>query len=81
LKTGWIDRLGLVLPLHFRISALPKRLHHAGLLPKYRLLVEKLTVRGILKVVCGTDTLGVGVDAIIDGQTQNSCETESNDPI
>ena len=36
-------------------------IHHAGLLPKYRLLVEKLTARGLLKVVCGTDTLGVGV--------------------
>jgi superfamily II RNA helicase len=35
-------------------------IHHAGLLPKYRLLVEKLTARGRLKVVCGTDTLGVG---------------------
>ena len=34
-------------------------IHHAGLLPKYRLLVEKLTARGLLKVVCGTDTLGV----------------------
>ena len=33
-------------------------IHHAGLLPKYRLLVEKLTARGLLKVVCGTDTLG-----------------------
>lgn len=37
-------------------------LHHAGLLPKYRLLVEKLAQRGHLKVVCGTDTLGVGVN-------------------
>lgn len=36
--------------------------HHAGLLPKYRLLVEKLAQRGLLKVVCGTDTLGVGVN-------------------
>ncbi len=35
--------------------------HHAGLLAKYRLLVENLTARGLLKVVCGTDTLGVGV--------------------
>ena len=33
-------------------------IHHAGLLPKYRLLVKKLTARGLLKVVCGTDTLG-----------------------
>jgi superfamily II RNA helicase len=37
-------------------------LHHAGLLPKYRLLVEKLAQRGFLKVICGTDTLGVGVN-------------------
>ncbi len=37
-------------------------LHHAGLLPKYRLLVEKLSQRGLLKVISGTDTLGVGVN-------------------
>jgi len=37
-------------------------LHHAGLLPKYRLLVEKLAQKGFLKVICGTDTLGVGVN-------------------
>ncbi|MDB4995618.1 MAG: box helicase, partial [Myxococcaceae bacterium] len=37
-------------------------IHHAGLLPKYRLLVEKLAQRGLLKVICGTDTLGVGVN-------------------
>ena len=36
--------------------------HHAGLLPKYRLLVEKLAQKGLLKVICGTDTLGVGVN-------------------
>ena len=36
--------------------------HHAGLLPKYRLLVEQLAQRGLLHVVCGTDTLGVGVN-------------------
>jgi superfamily II RNA helicase len=40
-------------------------IHHAGLLPKYRLLVEKLTAQGLLKVVCGTDTLGVGVNVPI----------------
>ena len=34
--------------------------HHAGLLPKYRLLVEKLAQQGLLKIICGTDTLGVG---------------------
>jgi len=37
-------------------------LHHAGLLPRYRLLVEKLAQRGLLKIICGTDTLGVGVN-------------------
>jgi superfamily II DNA/RNA helicase len=36
--------------------------HHAGLLPKYRLLVEQLSQQGLLRVVCGTDTLGVGVN-------------------
>ncbi|MBW8826027.1 MAG: DUF3516 domain-containing protein [Acidobacteria bacterium] len=39
--------------------------HHAGLLPKYRLLVEKLTQEGLLKVICGTDTLGVGINVPI----------------
>jgi superfamily II RNA helicase len=37
-------------------------LHHAGLLPKYRLLIEKLAQDGLLQVICGTDTLGVGVN-------------------
>ncbi len=37
-------------------------LHHAGLLPKYRVLVEQLTQKGLLKVICGTDTLGVGIN-------------------
>ena len=36
--------------------------HHAGLLPRYRLLVEQLSQQGLLKVICGTDTLGVGVN-------------------
>ncbi len=40
-------------------------LHHAGLLPKYRLLVEKLAQAGLLKLICGTDTLGVGVNVPI----------------
>ncbi|MGY9074053.1 MAG: DEAD/DEAH box helicase [Acidimicrobiales bacterium] len=39
--------------------------HHAGLLPKYRLLVEKLAQAGLLKLICGTDTLGVGVNVPI----------------
>ncbi len=40
-------------------------IHHAGLLPKYRTLVEKLAQKGLLKVICGTDTLGVGVNVPI----------------
>jgi superfamily II RNA helicase len=40
-------------------------LHHAGLLPRYRLMVEKLAQRGMLKLICGTDTLGVGVNVPI----------------
>jgi len=40
-------------------------IHHAGLLPKYRLLVEKLAQSGLLKVIAGTDTLGVGVNVPI----------------
>jgi hypothetical protein len=39
--------------------------HHAGLLPRYRLLVEQLAQRGLLKVICGTDTLGVGINVPI----------------
>ncbi len=39
--------------------------HHAGMLPKYRRLVERLTQAGLLKVVCGTDTLGVGINVPI----------------
>ncbi|MFC4374645.1 DEAD/DEAH box helicase [Nocardia halotolerans] len=39
--------------------------HHAGMLPKYRRLVEKLAQEGLLKVVCGTDTLGVGINVPI----------------
>ena len=39
--------------------------HHAGMLPKYRVLVEQLAQRGLLKVICGTDTLGVGINVPI----------------
>lgn len=39
--------------------------HHAGMLPKYRRLVERLAQDGMLKVVCGTDTLGVGINVPI----------------
>jgi len=37
-------------------------IHHAGLLPKYRRVVERLSQKGMLKLICGTDTLGVGVN-------------------
>ncbi|HUR36094.1 MAG TPA: DUF3516 domain-containing protein, partial [Vicinamibacterales bacterium] len=40
-------------------------LHHAGLLPKYRVLVEQLAQVGLLKVICGTDTLGAGINVPI----------------
>ena len=40
-------------------------LHHAGLLPKYRVLVENLTQKGLLKLICGTDTLGLGINVPI----------------
>jgi superfamily II RNA helicase len=40
-------------------------LHHAGLLPRYRLLVERLAQQGLLKMICGTDTLGVGINVPI----------------
>jgi len=39
--------------------------HHAGLLPKYRILVERLAQQGLLKIICGTDTLGVGINVPI----------------
>ncbi len=39
--------------------------HHAGMLPKYRRLVEVLAQRGLLRVICGTDTLGVGINVPI----------------
>ena len=40
-------------------------IHHAGMLPKYRRLVERLAQAGHLKVICGTDTLGVGINVPI----------------
>jgi superfamily II DNA/RNA helicase len=39
--------------------------HHAGMLPRYRRLVERLAQAGLLKVICGTDTLGVGINVPI----------------
>jgi hypothetical protein len=76
----------------FQISEfqlLPKRIHHAGLLPKYSLLVEKLTAHGLLKVVCGTDTRGVGVGVPIRTVMEDKLKilvkpramTPFNDPI
>lgn len=40
-------------------------LHHAGMLPKYRILVEQLAQKNLLRLICGTDTLGVGVNVPI----------------
>ncbi|CAM5641041.1 hypothetical protein SHIRM173S_01593 [Streptomyces hirsutus] len=60
------------LPLHHEFGRNLSRyvrhgigVHHAGMLPKYRRLVEKLAQAGLLKVICGTDTLGVGVNVPI----------------
>ena len=39
--------------------------HHAGMLPRYRRLVEQLAQRGLLRIICGTDTLGVGINVPI----------------
>jgi superfamily II RNA helicase len=39
--------------------------HHAGMLPRYRRLVERLSQAGLLSVICGTDTLGVGINVPI----------------
>jgi superfamily II RNA helicase len=39
--------------------------HHAGMLPKYRRLCERLAQQGLLRIICGTDTLGVGVNVPI----------------
>ena len=39
--------------------------HHAGMLPKYRRLVEQLAQAGLMRVICGTDTLGVGINVPI----------------
>ena len=39
--------------------------HHAGMLPRYRRIVEQLAQAGLLKVICGTDTLGVGINVPI----------------
>ncbi len=39
--------------------------HHAGMLPRYRRVVEQLAQAGLLKVIAGTDTLGVGINVPI----------------
>lgn len=48
-----------------RLLGLGVGVHHAGMLPRYRLLVEKLSQQGLLRVICGTDTLGVGINVPI----------------
>ncbi len=48
-----------------RLIRLGIGVHHAGMLPRYRRLVETLAQQGLLKVVCGTDTLGVGINVPI----------------
>jgi superfamily II RNA helicase len=48
-----------------RLVRLGIGVHHAGMLPRYRRLVETLTQAGLLKVICGTDTLGVGINVPI----------------
>lgn len=57
-ERGFGQTLSRLLPLGIGI-------HHAGMLPKYRRLVEKLAQRGLLRVICGTDTLGVGINVPI----------------
>ena len=48
-----------------RLLGLGVGVHHAGMLPRYRLLVEKMAQQGLLSVICGTDTLGVGINVPI----------------
>ncbi len=48
-----------------RMLACGVGVHHAGMLPRYRLLVERLAQQGLLPVICGTDTLGVGINVPI----------------
>lgn len=48
-----------------RLLASGVGVHHAGMLPRYRLLIEKLAQQGLLPVICGTDTLGVGINVPI----------------
>src|SRR5207247_8916990 len=39
--------------------------HPAGMLPRYGRRVETRAQAGLLKVICGTDTLGVGINVPI----------------
>jgi len=58
-------------------------LHHAGILPKYRVLAEQLTQRGLLKIICGTDTLGAGINMPIRTVLFRACANstaENRDP-
>lgn len=48
-----------------RLLRLGIGVHHAGMLPKYRRLVEQLAQQGMPRVICGTDTLGVGINVPI----------------
>ncbi|MEO7917893.1 MAG: DUF3516 domain-containing protein, partial [Thermoanaerobaculia bacterium] len=52
-------------PTMSRLVRMGIGVHHAGMLPKYRRLVETLAQAGLLKVICGTDTLGVGINVPI----------------
>ncbi|HAV12892.1 MAG TPA: DUF3516 domain-containing protein, partial [Opitutae bacterium] len=66
--TKELEGVGFTSPFGKEIKKLIRSgigLHHAGLLPKYRVLIEKLAQKGMLKVICGTDTLGVGVNVPI----------------
>ena len=48
-----------------RLVGLGIGVHHGGLLPKYRLLMEQLASQDVLKLISGTDTLGVGINVPI----------------
>ncbi|WP_340540658.1 DEAD/DEAH box helicase [Nocardioides sp. GXZ039] len=76
LNARWLPKTGVDIPPGFRFGAgfgktlakLLKRgigVHHAGMLPRYRRLVEQLAQSGQLSVICGTDTLGVGINVPI----------------
>ncbi len=76
LTARWLPKATVELPPGFRFGAgfgktLAKLLrrgigvHHAGMLPRYRRLVEQLAQAGALAVICGTDTLGVGINVPI----------------